>query len=87
MMRIARHPLVVISLRGSQEQMGRQHGELLRSVGGYEQAVDFYTHLPERLILGASPSRETRPSTARPDHLAGAEWSGRAVVCRVLGSR
>jgi hypothetical protein len=47
--------------------MGRQHGELLRTVGGYESAVDFYTHLPERLILGASPSRETLASrVARP---------------------
>ncbi len=64
MKRTARHPLVVLRLRGSQAEMGRQHGELLRTIGGYEASVDFYAHLPERLLLGASPSRATIASRA-----------------------
>jgi hypothetical protein len=44
--------LWIANLRGSQEEMGHQHGELLRSAGGWQEMLDFYTHMPERLLLG-----------------------------------
>jgi hypothetical protein len=49
-----KHKLAIIRLRGSQEEMGRQHGELLRQVGGYREAMDFYPELPERMLLGGA---------------------------------
>ncbi len=52
-------PLAVIRLRGSQAEMGGQHAAALRELGGWEQVVDFYAELPERLILHADSY--TRP--------------------------
>ncbi len=45
-------PLLVLSLRGSQAEMGAQHGRLLREAGGHEAAIAFYPGLPERLLRG-----------------------------------
>ena len=36
---LARNPLLVMRLRGSQSVMGAQHGALLRTSGGYEDAI------------------------------------------------
>jgi len=52
-------PLAVIRLRGSQAEMGAQHARALRQLGSWEQVVDFYTELPERMILHADSY--TRP--------------------------
>jgi len=46
------HPLTVLGLIGSEREMGRQHGQLSREVGGWEAAVEFYGGMPAR-ILGA----------------------------------
>lgn len=46
------NPLTIITLAGDEVAMGRQHGELVRELGGYEDAIAFYAALPER-ILGA----------------------------------
>ncbi|GIW72314.1 MAG: hypothetical protein KatS3mg102_1856 [Planctomycetota bacterium] len=45
-------PLLLVRLRGSQAQMGEQHGRLLRAHGGYEQTLAFYPRLVERLLGG-----------------------------------
>ena len=47
--------LWIANLRGSQQQMGHQHGELLRAAGGWQQMLEFYTEMPERLLLGDLP--------------------------------
>jgi len=48
----AQRPLLVLRLRGTQEEMGAQHGRVLREEGGYEETMAFYRRLPERLLLG-----------------------------------
>ncbi|MCC6995653.1 MAG: hypothetical protein IT370_13675 [Deltaproteobacteria bacterium] len=52
-------PLLVLNLRGSQAEMGAQHGRLLRAHGGHEAALAFYPELPERLLRGGleAPAR------------------------------
>ncbi len=44
--------LLVLRLRGSQAEMGRQHGRILRDRGGHEAAIDYYRDLPARLLFG-----------------------------------
>lgn len=53
-------PLLVLRLRGSQEEMGARHGALLRDLGGWEQTLDFYRRLPERLLFAPGSSRLAR---------------------------
>jgi len=50
--------MLVLRLRGSQAEMGAQHGRLLREHGGYEPVMDFYPRLPEMLLLGGLSTRE-----------------------------
>lgn len=45
-----RHPLTVLTLAGSQEDMGRQHGELVAARGGFEPVLDYYAQMPGRTI-------------------------------------
>lgn len=51
-------PLRVVRLQGSQEEMGRRHGELVVENGGAPSLSEFYADLPKRLMLGpgAEPS-------------------------------
>lgn len=49
------HPLLVLQLCGSQEEMGHQHGTLLRAAGGWQEAVDFYPNMPSRTLLKGGP--------------------------------
>jgi hypothetical protein len=44
-------PLALVHLRGSQAEMGEQHGRLLKAVGGYEEAFEFYQGHCERTFL------------------------------------
>lgn len=61
---LPQRPLAVIRLRGTQEQMGEQHGRALLSLGGHDALVRFYAELPERLILRID-SRTAPRSMAR----------------------
>jgi hypothetical protein len=45
------NPLLVLHLHGTQEEMGAQHGRLLREHGGGGGAFEAYRTLPERLML------------------------------------
>jgi len=54
-------PLLVFQLKGTQRQMGRQHGELLLEQGGYEGTLDYYQTLPQSLLLSALPLERTKP--------------------------
>jgi len=48
-------PLWIARLAGTQEEMGRQHGELLRAHGGHEAAFDHYPDMPQRMLFGTAP--------------------------------
>ncbi|HTM22281.1 MAG TPA: C45 family autoproteolytic acyltransferase/hydrolase [Kofleriaceae bacterium] len=47
-------PLLCLRLRGTQEEMGRQHAELLAPRGGFAPLLAFYPELPERIILSTA---------------------------------
>lgn len=44
-------------LKGTQEQMGAQYGEMLKSQGGYEHMMDFYPKMAEAMIMSGLPRR------------------------------
>ena len=46
----ARADFLIIRLRGSQADMGAQHGRMLRDLGGWEPAVDYYPEMAHRLL-------------------------------------
>lgn len=48
-------PLVVLRLRGTQAQMGAQHGELLRGHPGATDAMDFYARMASDMLGLAAP--------------------------------
>lgn len=48
--RVERHPLLIVRLRGTQEEMGAQHGEIIRRAGGFEGALEFYPTLPQKML-------------------------------------
>jgi hypothetical protein len=52
---LARHPLTVLRLAGSQAEMGTQQGRLLRAIGGYEGAADFYPVMASRMLTQSLP--------------------------------
>ena len=63
---IASQPLLVIHLKGSQEEMGAQHGEIMKSLGGCEKTFEFYSHLTDRLLLhGMVPNNVRKPWFAK----------------------
>lgn len=53
--RVAPHVPLVIHVRGSQEEMGAQHGRLLRPLGGFETVLEFYPTMAARLIASGLP--------------------------------
>lgn len=50
----APRPLWIARLAGTQEEMGHQHGMLLREAGGWQEVLDYYPAMPGRLLLGAA---------------------------------
>ena len=61
-------PLALIQLAGAQVAMGQQHGELLRELGGWQAAMDYYPRMIEGLLRGsgASPVERALPVAGRP---------------------
>lgn len=61
-------PLAVFQLGGSQADMGQQHGSLLRQIGGFEPALDYYPRMTEGLLRGGSikPIERLFPVAMRP---------------------
>ncbi|MFB5650581.1 C45 family autoproteolytic acyltransferase/hydrolase [Leptospira wolffii] len=49
------HPLAVIQLKGTQEEMGRQFGEIMQEIGQFEPIFDFYPVMAQNLLLGSLP--------------------------------
>lgn len=48
-------PLWIARLAGSQEEMGRQHGALLRAAGGADRTIEHYRDMPVRALVGGVP--------------------------------
>ncbi len=61
-------PLAVFHLRGSERDMGAQHGRLLRQVGGWEATAAYYGSMVEQMIRGSAilPQERALPILARP---------------------
>ena len=61
-----RHPLVVLRTRGTQAEMGEQHANVLKEIGGGEGAAEFYPRMAARLLtMGLPPwSRSTAERVA-----------------------
>lgn len=55
-----RWPLTVLHLRGSQEEMGAQHGELLAQEGGWEEMAAFYPRMAARTMAMRVPYGQRR---------------------------
>jgi len=53
-------PLWIARLAGDQETMGRQHGELAATADGVSRLFDYYSQLPERLLVGDPVSAKRR---------------------------
>ncbi|WP_245915423.1 C45 family autoproteolytic acyltransferase/hydolase [Leptospira johnsonii] len=49
------YPLAVLQLKGSQEEMGRQFGEIMNAIGQFEPIFDFYPVMARNLLLGSLP--------------------------------
>ncbi|TGK05175.1 acyl-CoA--6-aminopenicillanic acid acyltransferase [Leptospira langatensis] len=58
------YPLAVLQLSGSQEEMGRQFGEIMNQIGQFEPIFDFYPVMARNLLLGSLP-RKNRNALAR----------------------
>ena len=48
-------PPMLVRLRGSQAEMGAQHGRLLVEAGGYEQALSFYPRMASAMLSLSIP--------------------------------
>ncbi len=48
------HPLLVLRLRGNQQEMGAQHGTMLLETGGY-RGIEFYRTMSQRLMETGIP--------------------------------
>ena len=47
-------PLAVFHLSGTQTEMGRQHGELQRQLGGHEEVAAYYPTMPTCMLTGSA---------------------------------
>ncbi len=47
-------PLAVFHVRGSQVEMGAQHGRLLQQVGGWHATLKYYPHMVEQMLRGSA---------------------------------
>lgn len=61
-------PLAVLHLRGTQVQMGEQHGRLLKQIGGWEPAQAYYPKMVGQMIRGSAihPFDRLAPTLAQP---------------------
>lgn len=70
----ATNELLVVRLRGTQPEMGWQHGRILRDAGGWEKASEYYPHLPGRLLADGQPGNALERWTNQIG-VAGIEWA------------
>lgn len=55
-------PPILLRLRGTQQQMGEQHGRLLAAIGGHEQALSFYPRMASAVLSLAIPHAVRGPA-------------------------
>jgi hypothetical protein len=55
-------PPILLRLRGSQAQMGAQHGRLLLEIGGYEHMMSFYPRMASAVLSLAIPHAVRGPA-------------------------
>jgi hypothetical protein len=55
-------PLAILNLRGSQAEMGEQHGRLLRKLGHFEDSIRFHETLARRMLFPRSSGLAERVS-------------------------
>jgi hypothetical protein len=60
----APEPPILLRLRGSQAQMGAQHGRLLLDIGGYEHTLAFYPRMASAMLSLAIPHPVRGPARA-----------------------
>ncbi len=53
-------PLAIFRLSGTEQEMGRQHGELQRQLGGHEAVLDYYPQMPICMLKGSQPAGHLR---------------------------
>lgn len=67
-------PLAVIHVRGTQVEMGAQHGRLLQQIGGWHATAGYYPQMVEQMLRGAAvrPIDRHWPKLVKPvlDRLA-----------------
>ncbi|WP_420812846.1 C45 family autoproteolytic acyltransferase/hydolase [Leptospira kmetyi] len=49
------HPLAILQLKGTQEEMGHQFGEIMKTIGQFDPVFDFYPVMARNLLLGSLP--------------------------------
>ncbi len=61
-------PLAVIHLRGSQAEMGAQHGRLLQQIGGWHATAAYYPNMVEQMLRGSAlrPVERHWPMVVKP---------------------
>ena len=61
-------PLAVVHVRGSQAEMGAQHGRLLRQIGGWEATAAYYPRMVGHMLRGSALSAVERhaPTAMKP---------------------
>ncbi|MCX7632176.1 MAG: C45 family autoproteolytic acyltransferase/hydrolase [Turneriella sp.] len=72
--RTIKQPLLILRLRGSQESMGAQYGEIMAAHGGFHDLVEFYPQMAERLLLSGLP-RLWRQGAVRLGVRAAVNWA------------
>ena len=61
-------PLAVFHLRGSQTEMGAQHGRLLQQIGGWHATAAYYPKMVEQMLRGSAlrPVERHWPVVVKP---------------------
>lgn len=52
--------IAMIRVSGTEQEMGRQHGELQRQLGGHEAVLDYYPRMPVHMLKGSQPAGPLR---------------------------
>lgn len=73
------YPLAVLQLKGSQEEMGRQFGEIMNEIGQFEPIFDFYPVMARNLLLGSLP-RSNRNFLAKGVTSLLVNWMSRRMM-------
>jgi hypothetical protein len=68
----APYQLDLVHVRGDEAEMGEQHGAITRELGGWEEILEYYPQMPQKMLHGALPPQLMRTA-------------GRVAIERALG--